>query len=99
MPNAYSLDLRERVWRAYQSGSKSQPEVARDFAVSASFVRDLVRRMRETGSLAPKPHAGGHPPALDEKGLERLSPKPWPKSRMPPWRSLPEGCIASTSSL
>ena len=73
MPKAYSMDLRERVWRAYEEGNKSQPQVARDFAVSASFVRDLVRRRRETGSLAPKPHGGGHPPALDEQGLEQLA--------------------------
>jgi transposase len=73
MPNAFSLDLRERVWRVYQAGEKSQPQVAEDFGVSASFVRDLVRRKRETGSLAPKPHAGGHPPALDEQGLEQLA--------------------------
>lgn len=73
MPNAYSLDLRERVWRAYSEEGKSQGQVAQAFAVSASFVRDLVRRMRETGSLAPKPRAGGHPPALDEQGLEQLA--------------------------
>lgn len=73
MPNAFSLDLRERVWRAYEQGQKSQPEVARDFGVSASFVRNLVRLHRETGSLAPRPHAGGHPPALDKSGLEQLA--------------------------
>lgn len=73
MPSAYSLDLRERVWRVCRKGEKSQPQVAQDFGVSASFVRDLVRLYRETGSLAPKPHAGGHPPALDEQGLEQLA--------------------------
>jgi transposase len=73
MPNAFSLDLRERVWRAYKQGNLSQPPVAEQFGVSASFVRDLVRRKRETGSLAPKPHGGGHPPALDNKGLEHLA--------------------------
>ena len=67
------MDLRERVWRACAEGDRSQPQVAEDFSVSASFVRDLVRLHRETGSLAPKPHGGGHPPALDEKGLERLA--------------------------
>lgn len=73
MPNAFSLDLRERVWRAHEQGNSSQPQVAEQFGVSASFVRDLVRRRRETGSLAPKPHGGGHPPALDKKGLEHLA--------------------------
>lgn len=73
MPGAYSSDLRERVWRAYEEGGDSQPEVARRFGVSASFVRDLVRRVRETGSPAAKPHGGGRPPALDGQGLEQLA--------------------------
>jgi transposase len=73
MAKPFSTDLRERVWRVYKEGDKSQPQVARDFGVSASFVRNLVRRQRETGSLAPKPHGGGHPPALDEAGLEQLA--------------------------
>ncbi len=73
MPKPYSSDLRERVWGAYEKGDRSQGEVAGQFGVSASFVRDLVRRKRETGSLAPKAHAGGHPPALDERGLKVLA--------------------------
>ena len=73
MAKPFSTDLRERVWRVYKEGAKSQPQVARDFGVSASFVRNLVRRQRETGSLTPKAHGGGHPPALDEQGLEHLA--------------------------
>jgi transposase len=73
MPGAYSSDLRERVWRAYEEGSDSQPQVASRFGVSASFVRDLVRRVRETGSPAAMPHGGGRSPALDEKALEQLA--------------------------
>ncbi len=73
MAKAFSMDLRERVWRAYEQAEESQERVALRFGVSASFVRDLVRRKRETGALAPKPHAGGHPPALDEQGLEHLA--------------------------
>ena len=73
MGKAYSLDLRERVWRACQAGRGSQPQVAEQFGVSASFVRDLVRRVRETGSPRARPHGGGHPPALDAKGLEQLA--------------------------
>src|SRR5438093_13109753 len=73
MPAAYSSDLRERVWKACEEGNESQPAVARRFGVSASFVRDLVRRVRETGSPDAKPHGGGRSPALNAEGLEQLS--------------------------
>ena len=42
MPNAFPIDLRAQVWRAYEQGDKSQGQVAKDSSVSASFVRDLV---------------------------------------------------------
>ena len=70
MPAPYSMDLRERVWRAYESEEGTEAEVAKRFGVSISFVRDLVRRQRETGSLAAKPHAGGRRPIADENGLK-----------------------------
>jgi hypothetical protein len=37
-----------------------------------SFVARLLRRRRQTGSLDPESHGGGHPPALDPAGRERL---------------------------
>jgi transposase len=73
MPAAYSSDLRERVWKAYEEGNESQPGVAKRFGVSASFVRDLVRRVRESGSPGAKPHGGGRLPALDKEGLDQLA--------------------------
>ncbi len=51
---AYSQDLRERVVKAIQRGDRSQPEVAADFGVSLSFVEEVWRRHRETGSCAVK---------------------------------------------
>ena len=72
MPRAYSEDLRERVWAAWQAGHESQPAVAARFGVSASFVRDLSRRFRATGSVAPKAHGGGRRPAADQKTVARL---------------------------
>jgi transposase len=73
MPAPYSLDLRERVWAAFKAGEGTEEEVAERFGVSLSFVRDLVRRMRETGNVAPKPHGGGRLPALDKQGLKQLA--------------------------
>ncbi len=72
MPKAYSEDLRKRVWAAWQQGGQSQQEVAARFGVSESFVRDLSRRFRTTGSVAAKPHGGGRRLAADPKTLARL---------------------------
>ena len=73
MPAPYSLDLRERVWAACHAKEGTEEETAKRFGVSLSFVRDLVRRKKESGTVAPKPHGGGRPPALDEQGLEQVA--------------------------
>ena len=56
---AYSLDLRERVIAVYQEGKSSMEAVAERFAVSQSWVNNLVQRQKQTGSVAAKPHGGG----------------------------------------
>jgi transposase len=43
--------------------------LAKRFKVSLSFIRDLMRHYRETGTVQPKPHAGG---AVTKLGLEQL---------------------------
>jgi transposase len=58
MPKVYSLDLRKKVFSAWQAGEGSQRELAKRFNVSLSFIRDLSRRYRETGTIAPKPQGG-----------------------------------------
>jgi transposase len=68
----YSLDLRQRVLAALDAGEGSQPEIAARFRVSVSFITRLLRRRRQTGSVTPKPHGGGHPPALDRAARRRL---------------------------
>ena len=59
MAKGYSLDLRRRVWSAWQNGEGTQAQLARRFAVSVSFVRDLSRRFRESGDVAARPYGGG----------------------------------------
>ena len=68
----YSLDLRQRVVAALDAGEGSQPEIAARFRVSVSFITRLLNRRRRTGSVAPSPHGGGHPPALDRAARRRL---------------------------
>src|SRR4051794_35089091 len=68
----YSMDLRQRVAVTLDEHEGSQRQIAGRFRVSLSFVARLLRRRRQTGSLDPKPHGGGHPPALQGADLERL---------------------------
>jgi transposase len=68
----YSLDLRQRVAAAVDAHQGSLRQIAGRFQVSLSFVARLLRHRRDTGTLAPKPHGGGHPAALDATGEEHL---------------------------
>lgn len=49
----YSMDLRERVLRAWDTSGDAN-QVAATFSVSRAWVHRLVQRRRETGSIAPK---------------------------------------------
>ena len=69
---AYSMDLRERVVAACDEGAETRAEVAERFSVSESWSRRLLQRRREAGSIAPKAHGGGQPPAFDAEAAERL---------------------------
>jgi transposase len=60
---AISMDLRVRIFEARQAG-ESTAEVADRFAVSPAFVRRLMQRHRDTGSLAPKATRRGPQPRL-----------------------------------
>jgi transposase len=62
---AYSIDLRHKLVQAYKRQLGSQRALADLFGVSLSCVEKLLRRHRTTGSLAPKPHAGGQRPVLE----------------------------------
>jgi transposase len=67
---AYSHDIRQRIIKTYQNGEGSQRQIAARFHVSLSFVRGLLRRFRQTGSIEPKPHGGGPAPRIGERDLE-----------------------------
>ena len=64
-----SVDLRQRILRAYEAKEGSQPQLAKRFKVSLSFIRDLMRHHRETGAVQPKPRGGG---AVAKLGKEQL---------------------------
>jgi transposase len=56
---AYSSDLRARVIAACDARDGTREQIAARFSVSVSWIRGLMRRRRETGSIAPRPHGGG----------------------------------------
>lgn len=68
----YSLDLRQKVFDAYQAGGISQRQLARNFGVSLSFVQDLLKQYRDRSSLAPKIRTQQTPTKLNAEQLEVL---------------------------
>jgi len=70
--NPYSMDLRQRIAASVDLGEGSLRQIACRFRASLSCVARLLRRRRQTGTLEPKPHGGGRPPALDHQARERL---------------------------
>jgi transposase len=68
----YSIDLREKILGAYDQKLGSQRHLAALFGVSRSFVEKLLQRRRITGTIVPRPHAGGRQPSCDEAALEAV---------------------------
>jgi transposase len=64
MPKPYSHDLRERVASFVEAG-QSRRAAAAHFKVSVSFVVNLVKAYRTTGSFAPKPRGGRRHAKID----------------------------------
>lgn len=77
MPKAYSVDLRERVVGFVEAGH-SRRAAAAHFAVSVSFVVNLMKAWRTRGSFAPKPAGGRRHAKLEPHRrflLERVAEK------------------------
>ena len=64
MPAPMSLDLRQRIVGAVESGSSIRA-AARRFAVSPSAAIKLMQRVRATGSPAPARYGGHRRPLLE----------------------------------
>lgn len=67
----YSMDLRERVARAWDTNPDAEA-IAEQFDVSRAWVHRLIQRRRETGSLAPRKQTKFRRCALDEQEQTRL---------------------------
>lgn len=69
---AYAMEFRRAVAKAYDECGSSI-EVAEQFECSESWVRRLIQRRRENGSLEPKPHYVPRNNKLDEQDFSRLA--------------------------
>ena len=66
------MDLRKRVARACEAREGTQAEIAKRFKVSVDWVKKLLRRQRQSGSLEPLPHGGGRTAKFTGPRLEAL---------------------------
>ena len=72
MAKAYSLDLRRKVFAAWQQREGSQAAVGARFGVSESFVGDLAALHRQTGGVATRPRGGGRKSLATPAALAHL---------------------------
>ncbi len=68
---AYSMDFRKAVARAYDACGSSL-NVSKQFGCSESWVRRLIQRRRETGSLEPQPHQVPNNSKLTDGDLDKI---------------------------
>jgi transposase len=69
---AYSLDLRERVMKAYDEGKWTVGQIAERFKVGEWWVHKLKRQRQSEGSLAPRKGKVGQPRSFQAGQLNRL---------------------------
>jgi transposase len=72
MRKTLSVDLRERVLRAYDRGDSSREQVAARFAVSLGMVKKLIQQRRHTGDIAPRHRRAGRKPGVAARAQRRL---------------------------
>jgi transposase len=69
---AYSIDLRQKVVDAYAKGDVSQRDLAKNFGIALSCVQNLLKRYRESGSVAPKQRTQQTATKLNAEQLDAL---------------------------
>lgn len=66
------MDLRKRVVAACDAREGTKEQIARRFGVSTAWIRRLLQRRRESGSIAPRPQNPGRKRAIRGRDLGRL---------------------------
>jgi putative transposase len=65
----YSIDLRQKIVDTYVEGKTSQRQLAKQFRVALSFIENLLKYYRATGSVAPKKRRVQTPTQLNAEQL------------------------------
>ena len=68
----YSVELRERVIKAYEAGQGSYPAIGALFAVGEATVKRWVTRYHKDGVVTPRPRGGGTVSTIGAAEIERL---------------------------
>ena len=68
----YSMDLRQRVVEACDAEELTREEIAEQFGVSTAWIRRLLQRRRESGTIAAQKRGGRRPSKFRGRKLEKL---------------------------
>lgn len=68
----YSMDLRKRVVAACDAREGTREQIAKRYGVCTAWVRRLLQRRRESGSIEPLPQNPGRKRAIRGRDLDRL---------------------------
>ena len=69
----YSMDLRRRIVEAVDAGTKTKWEISLLFKVSPAWIRRLLQRRRETGSIESKNRNSRVSIKVDDAFRQRLT--------------------------
>jgi transposase len=64
MKKPLSMDLRQRILKAYDRGQSTREEVAARYEVSLGMVKKLIQQRRHSGDIAPRYHRCGRKPKI-----------------------------------
>lgn len=72
MPKAISLDLRERILKAYDKGGVTRQEVAERFDVSLGMVKKLIQQRKRIGDISAQNFRSGAKPKITQEHRQIL---------------------------
>jgi len=67
-----SIDLRERIVKAYDRGEGTRQQIADRYNVSLGMVKKLLQQRRRTGDIANRHHFSGRKPKITAKHQQQL---------------------------
>lgn len=72
MPKTLSIDIRERILKAYDQGKSTRQEVADRFDVSLGMVKKLIQQRKRLGDISPLNYRSGNKPKITPNHKELM---------------------------